>query len=69
MFITRPGGVRKSYLLHTIVKLLELCSEVVEVTATSGSAAKLVNGKTLHSFLSLGCQLISSIKYDDQTWR
>ena len=69
MFITRPWGVRKSYLLHTIIKLLELCGEIVEVTATSSSAAKLVNGRTLHSFLSLGCQLMSSIKYDDQTWR
>ena len=68
MFITGPGGVGKSYLLHTIVKLLELCGEI-EVPAMSDSAAKLVNGRTLHSFLSLGCQLMSSIKYDDQTWR
>ena len=69
MFITGPGGVGKSHLLHTIVHFLELHGEIVQVTATSGSAAKLIYGRTLHSYLGLDSILQTSMKYEDQTWR
>ena len=69
LFITGSGGVGKSYLLHTIVHFLELSGEMVQVTATSGSAAKLIYGQTYHSFLSLDCDLKVAINYQDQTWR
>ena len=69
LFITGAGGVGKSYLLHTIVQYLELSGEIVQITATSGSAAKLIYGQTLHSFLSLDCELKATINYQDQTWR
>ena len=69
LFITGSGGVGKSYLLHTIVHFLEFSGEIVQVTATSGSAAKLIYGQTLHSFLSLDCDLKAAINYQDQTWR
>ena len=69
LFVTGSGGVDKSYLLHTIVRFLELSGEIVQVTATSGAAAKLINGCTLHSFLSLDCDLNVSINYQDQMWR
>ena len=52
-FVTGPGGIGKSYLLHTIVELLELSGEIVQVNATSGSAAKLIYGKILHSLHGL----------------
>ena len=69
IFVTGPGGVGKSYLLHTIVQFLELSGEIVQVTATSGSAAKLIYGQTLHSLLGLDCDLKANINYQDQTWR
>ena len=69
MFITGAGGVGKSYLLHTIVKYLELCGEIAQVTVTSGLATKLIYGTTLHSLFGLDCNIETSIKYDDQIWR
>ena len=67
IFVTGPGGVGKSYLLHTIVQFLEFSGEIVQVTATSGSAAKLIYGQTLHSLLGLDCDLKANINYQDQT--
>ena len=69
IFVTGPGGVGKSYLLHTIVQFLELSGEIVQVTATSGSDAKLIYGQTPHSLLGLDCDLKVNINYQDQTWR
>ena len=69
MSITGAWGVGQSFLLHTVVKYLELSGEILQVTATSGSTAKLILGRTLHSFLGLDCEFNTSIKYGDQTWR
>ena len=69
IFVTGPGRVGNSYLLHTIVQFLELSGEIVQVTATSGSAAKLIYGQTLHSLLGLDRDLKANINYQDQTWR
>ena len=51
------------------MQFLELSGEIVQVTATSGSAAKLIYGQTLHSLLGLDCDLKANINYQDQTWR
>ena len=53
VFITGPGGVGKSYLFPIIVILPELSGEIVLITGTLGSAAKLIYGRTLHSYLGL----------------
>ena len=51
------------------MQFLELSGKIVQVTATSGSAAKLIIGQTLNSLLGLDCDLKTNINYPDQTWR
>ncbi len=68
-FCTGPGGTGKSYLLHTVKQFLELSGETVAVTGTSGTAAKLIGGQTLHSFLAVDGELKCSMTYKDQNWR
>jgi hypothetical protein len=59
------GGTGKSFLLHSLMMKMELSALIVEVLATSGNAAVLVGGQTIHSFLNfLNCNL----SYQDQTW-
>ena len=55
LFVTGPGGTGKSFLIHTVVGHLTLChGKLVEVLASSGSAAYLLGGKTIHRFFRLG---------------
>jgi ATP-dependent DNA helicase PIF1 len=54
IFITGGAGVGKSYLTSLIVKNLRDTGMRVRVTASTGVAASLVNGQTLHSLLGLG---------------
>lgn len=49
VFLTGPPGTGKSYVIETLRKIVD-----VEVTATTGTAALLIHGKTIHSFLRLG---------------
>ena len=43
LFVTSPGGTRKSFLIRPVVGHLTLCQEkFVEVLASSGSAAYLL---------------------------
>ncbi|CAC5390819.1 PIF1 [Mytilus coruscus] len=67
-FVTGPGGCGKSFLLHTLVLQYEFNCSIVEVLATSGNAALLVNGRTVHSFFKLDCNLETSIQYRDTNW-
>ena len=67
-FVTGPGGTGKSFLLQTIVLFFESAACMVEVLATSGSAAQLVGGQTIHSFFKLTPQLEKNFSYRDQTW-
>ncbi len=53
LFISGGGGVGKSFLLQTLVLFFESGANIVEVLATSGNAAKLVNGETIHSFFKV----------------
>ena len=58
LFVTGPGGTGKSFLIHTVVGHLTLCQgKFVEVLASSGSAAHLLGGKTVHRFFRLGVNL------------
>ena len=56
--VTGPGGTGKTFLIHTVVGYLTLCQgKFVEVLASSGSAAYLLGGKTVHRFFHLGVNL------------
>ena len=48
------GGVGKSFTLHEIIQWANGRRIVSGVTATTGSAAILIQGTTLHSFLGIG---------------
>lgn len=50
IFLTGDAGTGKSFLIGAIVK----CKKFTAVTAMTGSAALLINGSTLHSFLGIG---------------
>ncbi|XP_071137190.1 uncharacterized protein [Mytilus edulis] len=68
-FITGPGGCGKSFLLHTLVLQFEFSGLIVEVLGTTGNAALLINGRTVHSFFKLDPELNTSIGYNDNTWQ
>ena len=58
LIVTGPGGTGKSFLIHTVVGYLTLYQgKFVEVLASSGSAAYLLGGKTVHRFFRLGLNL------------
>jgi ATP-dependent exoDNAse (exonuclease V) alpha subunit len=54
VFITGGAGVGKSFLTSSIVDTLRGRGNSVKVSASTGTAAALVNGQTLHSLLGLG---------------
>ena len=54
IFITGPGGVGKSYVINYIKDLAELDDKKIYITATTGSAASLISGKTIHSWAGIG---------------
>ncbi|KAF9406365.1 hypothetical protein HW555_013234 [Spodoptera exigua] len=66
LFVTGGAGSGKSFILKTLVHHIRRCyaptvdqllnASFVEVTAPTGVAARLVNGKTLHSAFSLGIE-------------
>lgn len=54
ILITGQAGTGKSHLVKKIVAHCERTRRNISVTAMTGSAAVLINGKTLHSWGSLG---------------
>lgn len=54
VFITAPAGYGKSYVIQRIVQWAREDSIPFGVTAMTGAAAILINGRTLHSFLGIG---------------
>jgi len=53
-FITGFAGSGKSYLIEYIYSVFKDRNKLVELTAMTGCAALLINGKTLHSALGIG---------------
>lgn len=54
LFITGGGGVGKSVVIETIVKMLKEKGKKVAICASTGIAAVNVGGQTIHSLLGLG---------------
>jgi ATP-dependent exoDNAse (exonuclease V) alpha subunit len=54
VFMLGAGGVGKSFCISQIVKWGLENNVKVAVTATTGSAAFLINGSTIHSYLGIG---------------
>lgn len=53
LFLTGPGGTGKSFVINTFVREIKK-SKIVAVTATTGTAAVLLNGTTIFSYLGIG---------------
>jgi len=54
VFVTGGAGVGKSFLLRALIAQYELEGKQVAKLASTGMAASLIMGQTLHSFFSLG---------------
>lgn len=54
LFLTGPAGTGKSYTLKHIIKWAKEHGLRIGVTASTGLAAFLVQGKTIHSYLGIG---------------
>lgn len=54
LLITGSGGVGKSFVLKHIIKWARDQKIDIAVTASTGSAAYLIRGRTIHSFLGIG---------------
>jgi len=52
IFLTGPGGTGKSFTIKYIIELLK--DKNYGLTATTGSAAVLIGGQTINSFLGIG---------------
>jgi len=52
-FITGPAGAGKTFLLQTIVDHLKVAGRHVIITASTGLAAVLIKGQTIHSYAKL----------------
>lgn len=54
IFLTGPAGTGKSVTLKKMIEYCEMQGKTFGVTATTGSAAFLIGGRTIHSYLGLG---------------
>jgi ATP-dependent DNA helicase PIF1 len=54
VLITGGGGVGKSFTIHYIINWAKNNNKNIGICAMTGSAAILINGTTLHSFLGIG---------------
>ena len=54
ILITGPAGTGKSYTIKHIIELLNANNKKIGLTATTGTAAFIIGGQTIHSFMGLG---------------
>jgi ATP-dependent exoDNAse (exonuclease V) alpha subunit len=71
VFLTGPPGSGKSYVIEQFMSIAKVRGKTVALTATTGIAASLLSGVTVHSWLGLGVnnmdeqQLIADIMSTD----
>jgi ATP-dependent DNA helicase PIF1 len=54
ILITGPAGTGKSFTIKYIIDLLKENNKNIGLTATTGTAAFIIGGQTVHSFMGLG---------------
>ena len=54
ILITGPAGTGKSYTIKYIIELLKTQNKNIGLTATTGTAAFIIGGQTIHSFMGMG---------------
>lgn len=65
ILLTGPAGTGKSFTIKHIIEVLKDSGKKYAMTATTGTAAVLIGGQTLHSFLGIGLgtgNLLENIK-------
>lgn len=69
VFLTGAAGTGKSYTVRQIVAWAQSEGITFGVTATTGAAAILIGGKTLHSFLGIGLarKSVDQLVFDTKT--
>ena len=63
LFITGSGGCGKSYIIKKIIKYNLRKNVNIGITASTGIAASLIGGTTLHSYLKIGINNKQNNKY------
>lgn len=66
IFLTGAAGCGKSYTINEIVKWARSRKKRIAVTASTGNAAYLIRGKTIHSFLGIGLAVKSAVELADK---
>jgi ATP-dependent exoDNAse (exonuclease V) alpha subunit len=54
VFLTGPPGSGKSYLINKFIEWANNNNVTIAITASTGIAAKIINGSTLHSWAGIG---------------
>lgn len=54
ILITGPAGTGKSFTIKYIIELLRAEKKNIGLTATTGTAAFIIGGQTIHSFMGIG---------------
>lgn len=54
ILITGPAGTGKSFTIKYIIELLRAEKKNIGLTATTGTAAFIIGGQTIHSFMGMG---------------
>jgi ATP-dependent DNA helicase PIF1 len=54
VFLTGPAGTGKTFTIRKVIEWLKTQDIHFGITATTGSAALLIGGRTLHSYLGIG---------------
>ena len=54
VFLTGPAGTGKTFTIRKVIQWLKTQDIHFGITATTGSAALLIGGRTLHSYLGIG---------------
>lgn len=68
IFLTAPAGYGKSFAVDYVIKELRLLHDNpddvsrVGVTASTGKAAEIINGRTIHSYLGIGLARLTAEK-------
>jgi ATP-dependent DNA helicase PIF1 len=66
VFLTGAAGCGKSYTINEIVNWARSKKKRIAVTASTGNAAYLIRGKTVHSFLGIGLAVKSAVELADK---
>ena len=54
VFLTGSAGTGKSFVIHKVIEWAKSLKMEIGITASTGQAAYLLNGRTVHSFLGIG---------------